>query len=310
MSADVLTIPHDRRPGALDAVDASRANTRSADYKELLKPGITIFVMMSAAAGYLLGPEGAFDLSILGGLLAGTGLTAGGACAINHVMERVFDRRMRRTENRPVAAGRLTPRAGALYGIVLIVAGLFVLGYFTPVITMLLALMTVIGYLAIYTPLKRRTRHNTLIGAVPGALPALGGYAAAAHTIDLGGWVVFGILFLWQLPHFFALAWMYRHDYARGGFAMLPVLEPDGRSTGIVSVVATLLLLIVGMLPTALGMAGIVFGIGMAAVGTAFAIPAFSFLSEPNDRRARHLLLASIVYVPAFFALVVVDAIL
>ncbi|MDX1531156.1 MAG: protoheme IX farnesyltransferase, partial [Rhodothermales bacterium] len=169
---------------------------------------------------------------------------------------------------------------------------------------------TSLGYLFVYTPLKRRTKFNTLVGAVPGALPALGGWAAATGTLSAGGWALFAILFLWQLPHFLSLAWMYREDYARAGFQMLPVVEPDGRSTALHALGASLVLLIAGVLPFALGVAGLLYLVGMLALGVWFTLPAFAFFAEPTHHRARRLLLASIAYVPAFFGLVVLDVLL
>ncbi len=279
----------------------------AADMKELLKPGITLFVVATAAAGYLFGsPLGVQTIPLLG-LLIGTGLTAGGSGVLNHLIEARLDRLMRRTLRRPVAARRLSRGFALIYGLVVIAAGLWVLHVFTNPLTTLLAATTSILYVGVYTPLKRRTTLNTFVGAIPGALPALGGFAAATGSLALGGWIAFGIIFLWQLPHFFALAWMYRDDYARGGFVMLPVTQPDGRLTSQVGLGATLLLLLVGVLPSVFNLAGWLYFAGMLAVGTGFTIPAFAFASEPTDLRARRLLVASIVYVPAFFALVVID---
>lgn len=292
-------------PPASATLDAPPS--RAADLRELLKPGISLFVTVTAAAGYLFGTDGSIDLGRLLALLAGTALTAGGSGALNHWMEREHDARMRRTERRPLPGGRIGPGAVIAYGLATLALGLaFLLAFVNPLTTGLAAL-TAFGYLFVYTPMKRWSTLNTLVGAVPGALPALGGFAAATGTLGAGGWAIFAILFLWQLPHFMALAWMYREDYARGGFVMLPVVHPDGRSTAFVSLAAALLLLIAGVIPAALGVAGGLYLAGIAGLGTWFTLPAFSFYNEPTDARARRLLLASIVYVPAFFGLVVLD---
>ncbi len=288
------------------AVEAPFASV-VADYKELLKPGITAFVVVMAAAGYLVALQGPIDWIALLGLMAGTGLTGGAAGALNHVIERRHDAQMARTQARPVARGRISVIQAVVYATVLVIAGGIVLAATTNWITTGLALLTVALYVGVYTPLKRVTIHNTLVGAIPGALPALGGAAAATGALDAIGWSLFAILYLWQLPHFYALAWMYRKDYLEGGFKMLPS-APNGERTAATLVLgATLALLIAGVLPAALGQAGWLFMGGMGLLGLAFTIPAFSFYSEPTDDRARRLLLASIAYVPAFFVLAVLD---
>lgn len=318
MRADALAVPSCPSPPVVGARQhreaegkaAARQPSLVADLKELAKPGITVFVVATAAAGYLLGTGSALSAPTLAALLAGTALTAGGAGALNHLLERDRDARMRRTARRPLPTGRISPAFAAAYGSAGVLAGLALLALHTNLLTAALALGTVVGYLAVYTPLKRWTAWNTLVGAVPGALPALGGYAAATGTLGPGGWAIFAILFLWQLPHFFALAWMFRDDYARAGYAMLPVVHPDGRATALAALFPTLALLVAGVVPAALGLMGWLYLAGMLALGTWFTLPAFAFASEPTDDRARRLLLASIVYVPAFFGLVVADRLL
>lgn len=281
-----------------------------ADFKELLKPGITAFVMVMAAAGYVLAVDGPVNWIAFLGLIAGTGLTGGGACALNHVLERRQDALMARTASRPVSTGRVGATAAATYGLVLVALGAVALVLTTNTLTTGLALATVVLYVMVYTPLKQQTVHNTLIGAIPGALPALGGVTAATGMLDPTGWSVFAVLYLWQLPHFFALAWMFREDYQRGGFRMLPTAPRGAERMARLVLGSALLLLVVGVLPAAVGNAGPLYMGGMALLGTAFTIPAFSFYREPNDLRARRLLLASIAYVPAFFVLVVLDFLL
>ena len=292
------------------AVEAPAALTRLSDYKEILKPGITTFVVVMAAAGYVLAVPGPIEWATLLGLMAGTGLTGGGAGALNHVIERRHDARMARTASRPIPAGRMGVGHAVTYALGCVVVGAAVLAATTNALTTALALATVALYVGVYTPLKRTTIHNTLVGAVPGALPALGGVVAATGGVGVVGWSIFAILYLWQLPHFYALAWMFRKDYRDGGFRMLPSAPAGERTLAALVLGATLLLLVVGVLPAAVGPAGLLFLVGMAGLGTAFTIPAFSFFSEPTDERARRLLLASIAYVPAFFVLVVVDFLL
>ncbi len=292
------------------AVEAPATFALLSDYKELLKPGITAFVVVMAASGYLLAVPGPVDWSVLLGLMVGTGLTGGGAGALNHVLERRHDARMARTANRPLPAGRMGVLNAVVYAFACVLLGAAVLAVATNVLTMSLSLATVVLYVAVYTPLKRTTVHNTLVGAVPGALPALGGAAAATGELGAVGWAIFAILYLWQLPHFYALAWMFRADYRDGGFKMLPSGANGERRLARIALVATLMLLVVGVLPAVVGQAGVLFMVGMAAIGTAFTIPAFSFFSDPTDERARRLLLASIAYVPAFFVLVVADFLL
>lgn len=294
-------------PLAADPTDADAVRARLADFKELLKPGITVFVVVMAAAGYLLAADGPVDWALLAGLALGTGLTAGGAAALNHVVERRHDARMPRTARRPVATGRLSVAIAVAYAAVCVALGAVVLALTTNPLTTALALLTVVLYVAVYTPLKRVTVHNTLVGAIPGALPALGGAAAATGLLTPTGWALFAILYLWQLPHFFALAWMYRDDYRAGGFQMLPSGRGGKRTMARLVLASSLGLLVAGVLPAAVGQAGPLFLGGMALLGTAFTLPAFSFYAEPNDLRARRLLLASIAYVPLFFVLVVLD---
>jgi protoheme IX farnesyltransferase len=304
LAAPVRRSPH---PSAAPTATLDAAPSRAEDLKELLKPGISLFVVVTAAAGYLFGSADAIDLPRLIALLFGTALTAGGSGALNHWWERDLDAQMKRTQERPLPAGRISPGAVLAYGLSALALGLALLYAFVNPLTTWLALGTALCYLLVYTPLKRRTKYNTLVGAVPGALPALGGYVAATGSVGPAGWAIFAILFLWQLPHFLSLAWMYREDYARGGFKMLPVVEPDGRSTALHALAATLALLVAGVVPAALGAAGWIYLLGMGALGTWFTLPAFAFFYEPTGTRARRLLLASIAYVPAFFTLVVLD---
>ncbi len=308
--ADAAAVLPRRAPARPAGRPASAEPGLLADLWELLKPGITGFVVATAAAGYLVGAPAGVDGPTLAALLVGTALTAGGSGALNHFLERGRDAQMKRTRDRPLPAGRLSPAFVLAYGVGVLGIGLAILAVLTNGLTAALAGGTAAAYLALYTPLKRLSAWNTLVGAVPGALPALGGYAAATGGLGVGGWAVFAIVFLWQFPHFLSLAWMYREDYARGGFAMLPVRRPDGLATARVALGAALALLLAGIVPAALGLAGGLYFAGMLALGTWFTLPAFSFAAEPTPQRARRLLLASIAYVPAFFALVALDYVL
>lgn len=296
---------------AVDAPSGSGAlRTAFADFKELLKPGITTFVVVMAAAGYVLATDGPIDWFVLLGLMLGSGLTAGGGAALNHAIEWRHDARMVRTAARPIPTGRVGVAIAVSYGVACAVLGGVVLAQTTNPITTGLALLTVALYVGVYTPLKRVSVWNTLVGAIPGALPALGGAAAASGRIDAVGWSLFAVLFLWQLPHFLALAWMFREDYRRAGFRMLPSVRGGERLIAWFVLLSTLLLLVAGVVPVAIGRAGALYLGGMCVLGMAFTLPAFSFFSEPDDTRARRLLLASIAYVPVFFALVVIDFLL
>lgn len=298
------------RPSAVAvAVEAPTASTLLADYKELSKPGITAFVVTMAASGYLLAAPGPIEWAALLGLMAGTALTGGGAAALNHVVERAHDARMARTASRPLPAGRLGALHATAYALASVALGGALLALTTNALTTGLALATVALYVGVYTPLKRRTVHNTLVGAVPGALPALGGAAAASGALAPVGWALFAVLYLWQLPHFYALAWMFREDYRGAGFRMLPYGGGERQMAALV-LGATVALWAAGVVPGLLGHAGAVFTAGMAAVGAAFLVPAGRFFAGPDDDRARRLLLASIAYVPAFFVLVVADFLL
>lgn len=291
-----------------DALAAALASpSRLADLRELLKPGISTFVSATAAAGYLFGTPEGIDVLALAGLVAGTALTAGGSGALNHLLEREPDRRMNRTRQRPLPGGRVSPGFVLAYGLGVIALGLVLLAFLANTLTALLAALTAVAYVGVYTPMKRMTTFNTLAGAVPGAMPALGGFAAATGALGAGGWAIFWIIYLWQIPHFLALAWMYREDYARGGFVMLPVVAPDGRSTSFYALLATALLLAAGVVPFALGVAGWLYLVGIVGLGAWFLRPALAFHAERTTARARKLLMASIVYIPAFFALVVLD---
>lgn len=277
------------------------------DYWELTKPEISFLVTVSALAGFLFGSADGLDLLTLFYTLVGTGLTAAGVGMLNHLLERDLDAKMRRTAQRPLPDGRIVPSHARNVGCLLVCAGVGLLCPLVNVLTSVLAIVTVVLYLFVYTPLKQRTKYNTLIGTIPGALPALGGFAAATGTLEIGGWTAFGILAAWQMPHFLALAWMYRKDYGRADYAMLPVVEPDGASTARQMVFFTALLFVVSLTPTLVGVAGLLYLAGAAVLGLWFLLHALRFYYDRTGQRARRVLTASIVYIPALVALIVVD---
>jgi protoheme IX farnesyltransferase len=239
--------------------------------------------------------------------LLGTALLASGAAALNQLLERDLDSRMRRTEDRPLPVGRLTPEAVLVVGGFCAVAGLVYLALTVNLITSLLGGITLLSYLFIYTPLKRVTTLNTAIGAIPGALPPLMGWSAARGEVTVAGWSLFAILFFWQLPHFLAIAWLYREDYARAGFAMVPVFDPDGRRTSRQAISHTLGLLPISLFPFAFGLAGVTYLVGALALGLLFLWFAIQFARHLTNGHARQLFFVSIIYLPLLLGLMVLS---
>src|SRR5689334_9506009 len=260
-----------RTPG-VDVIAPARLSfrERAAAYAELTKPRITFLIVLTSAAGFVLGSRGPVDYVALLSAMFGIGLLSSGIATLNQYAERELDGLMRRTANRPLPAGRLAPWEALAFGAgTTIVAEAYLLIFVNP-LSALLGLAVIAGYLFAYTPLKTRTSLSTLVGAFPGAIPPLIGWTAARGSISLEGWILFAILFLWQFPHFLAIAWMYREDYSRAGILMLPVVEPDGRVTAQQIVVYTLMLLPVSLLPAVLGMSGRVYLVGAALLGLLF----------------------------------------
>jgi heme o synthase len=281
-----------------------------ADFWELTKPRITAMVVVMAAAGFLLASRGAPPLMLLVATLLGTGTLAAGAGALNQLVERDVDARMRRTANRPLPAGRLDPEAALAFGVALVVGGVGVLALAVNLLTALLGTLTVAGYLFVYTPLKRRTALATVVGAIPGAMPPMMGWAALRNDLGPGAWALFGLLFFWQLPHFLSISWMYRDDYARGGFPLLAVLDPDGRRTARHMVAWCAALLPVSLAPTLLGLAGGVYLAGALLLGLGYLAACFAFARRRDGAAARRLLLTSVLYLPAILASLMLDRLL
>ncbi len=289
------------------ALESGRVSTIVADYVALTKPRLNFLVVASSAAAYYLGTGGRPDVAAMALAVAGTALVAGGAAALNQVMERDTDALMRRTRLRPLPDGRVTPADARVFGLVLALAGLALLASRTNLLAAALAFVTLLVYLAVYTPMKRRSPVATLIGAVPGALPPLIGWAASHGGLGRGGFSLFAIVFLWQIPHFMAIAWLYRDDYRKAGFPMLPVIEPDGRRTGRQALIYSAALLPVSALPTVVHVSGLTYLAVAVALGIGFVWLAWRFASMRSDASARHLFFASITYLPLIWIAMMVD---
>ena len=278
------------------------------DYVALTKPRVTWLILLSTAIGYYLGAvRVGWNVWTLFHCILGTLLLASGTAALNQWYEHKADAKMRRTQDRPIPSGRLTARSAFLFGSALIVAGSVELWLGSNRLASLLGLFTVASYLLVYTPLKQITPHSTTIGAIPGAMPPLIGYAAAANLLNLEAWLLFAILFLWQFPHFYAIAWMYREDYERAGIRMLPVVEPDGESTARRIFWTSLVLVPLSLMPSLFGLTGPVYLVGAQIAGFGFAWFCCRVLEDRSTQRARNVLLASVIYLPILYVFLVAD---
>jgi len=277
------------------------------DYLELTKPRITLLILICTAVGYWFGCGASFRGPILAHALLGTALLASGTSALNQWYEVDTDAKMRRTRWRPLPAGRIARRNGLVFGLLLSVAGFAELWHGTNLLAAALGLFTLLSYLLLYTPLKQRSPACTTVGAIPGAMPPVIGYAAAGHGIDLGALALFLILFVWQFPHFDAIAWMYRDDYARGGIRMLPVIDPDGESTARRILVCSVLLIPISLAPLFLGMTGALYAPAAIAAGLGMLYYGARLGREKTLARAHALLLATVFYLPALLGVMVLD---
>ena len=287
-----------------------RNSSAFSSYVALTKPRITLFVVMTAFVGFVAGTKGplsGMDLGLLFHTLLGTALVASGTSAFNQVWEKELDGRMQRTAARPLPSGRLPLAGAALFAGALSVVGLVELLLFTNGITTALAAFTLVSYVCVYTPMKTRSPASTIVGAIPGALPPLGGYMAAAGSLGLPGLALFAILFVWQLPHFFAIGWRHRVDYAKAGVVILPVIDPTGHSTARQTLLWTAVLLPVSLLPSLVGTAGFAYAFGAFAMTLLFLASSLRFARDISDGRARSLFLASIGWLPAILVLLVLD---
>jgi protoheme IX farnesyltransferase len=281
----------------------------SAVIADLVKVRLTTLVLLTTLVGFYLGARGAMNFILMFHALAATALVASGASALNQLLEREYDAKMRRTQSRPLPSGRLQPTTVMIFGGVCSVAGLVYLALAVNLLTSFIGAVTLVSYLFIYTPLKRLTWLNTVVGAVPGAFPPLMGWTAARGELSGEGWALFAILFFWQLPHFFAIAWIYRDEYDRAGFQMLPAVDPDGRRTAQQAVSNTLALLTVSLFPYVFKMAGTTYLAGAMLLGMGFLWCAIQFSRQLTLARARQLFFASIIYLPLLLALMVWDKI-
>ena len=287
--------------------DVARPADRAADFLTLAKPRLNLLVLFTTAAGlYLASPEGVATPVLLHTLM-GTALVAAGAAALNQVWERDTDAFMRRTRTRPVASGRLRPSEGVWFGIGLSTVGLVELAAGINLLTVAVAALTLGSYVLVYTPLKRRSPLATLVGAVPGALPPVIGWVAATGTVTLPALVLFGIVFFWQLPHFLAIAWLYRDDYAAAGIPLLPVLEPDGRRTGRQALLYSAALWPVSLMPALVGLAGGFYILVATVLGLALIALSARFARDRSNTAARRLFLFSITYLPVLWGALVAD---
>jgi protoheme IX farnesyltransferase len=285
---------------------AVEAPSRAADFAELAKPRITSLVLVTAAVGFAVGTLGRVEWLAFLVFMAGTALLCGGASALNQWIERDRDALMERTRRRPIPAGRLRPEEALVFGLALSAAGLVLLAFVNR-LTLALGAASLLSYVLAYTPLKRTTSLCTVVGAVPGALPPLMGWAASRGELGAAGWGLFAILFLWQLPHFLAIGWLYREDYARGGFPMLAVTDRDGSSTGRQAVLYATALLPVTLAAGLLASTGAGYLWGGLALGLSFLACAAAFAWKRTVASARRLFFASVLYLPLLLGLMVFD---
>lgn len=279
-------------------------------YLELAKPRIVALVLVSTAIGFYLAGQGVTSWELLALTLTGTGLTAGGAGALNHYLERHVDALMHRTRSRPLPRGLIQPGEALGYGLLLVLGGVSLLAWQVNLLTGFLALLTTFLYVLVYTPMKRISWLNTSIGAIPGALPILGGWTAASGSLNLEAGTLFAVMFLWQHPHFYAIAWMFHQEYEATGFKMLPPLEPLGKWTAWQIIGFLVVLIPASVLPTLTGLSGSFYLIGTVLLGLIFILAALPFLYNTTRQNARTILLASVIYLPLWLGLIVADTLL
>lgn len=291
------------------AEEAAIEKTWFAVFSDLIKARLTFLVLLTTLVGFYVGFSGPLNLLLLLHTMLGTALVAAGAAALNQWWERDYDALMQRTEDRPLPSGRMQPNTVLILGAAMGGVGLIYLALAVNLLTSLLGAITFVSYVCVYTPLKRITTLNTVVGAIPGALPPLMGWTAARGDIGGGGWALFAILFFWQLPHFFAIAWMYREQYAKAGYKMLPVVDPAGERTGRQAVSHTLGLLPVSLCPFVFQLAGPVYLCGALVLGIAYLWFAIQFSRKLNIPSARQLFFVSILYLPLLLGTMVFDKI-
>ncbi len=278
---------------------------KAAAFLELTKPRIAFMLVLTSAAGFYLGAKGGFDLYLFINSVIGITLLAFGVATLNQVIERKTDALMERTMNRPLPSGKVTTAEALIFGLILTISAEIYLATLVNPLTAGLGLIVIVGYVLLYTPLKTKTSASTAIGAIPGALPPLMGWTSSANEITLGAWILFALLFLWQFPHFLAIAWMYREQYAKAKILMLPVVEPEGKLTAQQIVLFTVMLLPISITPFFIGLTGIVYLIGASLLGIWFLYESIQTARAKSVEKARRLLLVSVLYLPVIFALMV-----
>jgi len=281
--------------------------SRAGAYLTLTKPDVSFLVLMTTGAGYYMGARGPVDWLRLLHTVFGTMLIAAGTAALNHYIERDSDRYMRRTASRPLPSGQLQPKEALLFGVGLAIAGAVDLWLASGFLASVLGVVTCVSYLLAYTPLKKRTVWATFVGAFPGAVPPMIGWAAATGSLDRGAWALFAILFLWQFPHFHAIAWMYREDYSRAGILMLPVVDQDGSRTFRQIILTAIGLIGIGLLPSLLGLTGVVYFFGALVVSTGLLQVCLWAASSKSNVRAKWLMHATVLHIPILLGLMMYD---
>ena len=276
-------------------------------YIDLMKPSILIMVLITTILGFYLGSDGKIVWINLIWMLTGTTFSAGGASVLNQYLERDQDKIMNRTCDRPIPLGIISPYNALVFGIITVIIGTSILVVKINLLTGFLSLLTVFMYVLVYTPMKRVTWLNTSIGSVPGALPPIGRWAAATNSIDSGAWILFAILYLWQHPHFFAIAWMCKNDYEKAGFKMLPVIEPDGKRTVRQILWHLSLLFPISLLPVLIGMNGYIYLYGSLIITLYYFLSAFPMLKNKSHKNASQILKASVLYLPALLIIIIID---
>ena len=283
------------------------ARERIAAFVELTKPRIAFMLVLTSAAGFYIGTKGNFDFALFANAMIGIALLAFGVATLNQYIERRTDALMERTAGRPLPTGKISPMEALVFGVLqCAVAELYLYALVNP-LTAVLGLAVIIGYVFLYTPLKTRTSTSTAIGAIPGAMPPLMGWTAAANEITIGAWALFVLLFLWQFPHFLAIAWMYREQYAKAGILMLPVVEPEGKITARQIVMFTIMLVAISLAPFFLGFAGLIYLVGASILGIWFLMESIQTARAKSVEKARRLLMVSVLYLPLIFGLLVLD---
>ncbi len=288
-------------------ITTDRSRRRALDFFELTKPRVVTMVLITTFVGFYLGMSGAPNYLCLLHTLVGTALAGGGTLALNQLMEREADAKMNRTKMRPLPEGRVQPGETFIFGVTITIGGLVYLALLVNALSSIVTGAIVVSYLFAYTPLKMKTSLCMVVGAIPGALPPVIGWAAARNSLDFEAWVLFAIMFLWQMPHSLAIGWLYREDYARAGFQLLPVLDPQGKSTGRQIVCNCLALLAVGLVPTLIGFTGEIYFFSALALGIMFLWYGVGLARSCSREAARRLLFASLVYLPVLLMVMAFD---